>query len=194
MPSSIVRKSIWGIIVVAAIVVLVVAALPWIASTRLVRDRIALEMSALSGYRVELASAPDVHIWPTFRAVLNDVSLSDWDDPERWSGQTRDAKRYEDTSFEAAFREPDQLLVCKSLIAAGFDPITVLIPSGALRRDAQGENFVWVVTDGRVRRQRIEAAGEVGGKLRVTTGLKGGEAVVVTGDPAREGQRVAVEG
>ena len=83
MPSSIVRKSIWGIIVVAAIVVLVVAALPWIASTRLVRDRIALEMSALSGYRVELASGPDVHIWPTFRAVLNDVSLSDWDDPEK---------------------------------------------------------------------------------------------------------------
>jgi len=70
----------------------------------------------------------------------------------------------------------------------------VLIPSGALRRDAQGENFVWVVTDGRVRRQRIETAGEVGGKLRVTTGLKGGEAVVLTGDPAREGQRVAVEG
>jgi AsmA protein len=83
MPSSIVRKSIWGITIVAAIVVLVVAALPWIASTRLVRDRIALEMSALSGYRVELASAPDVHIWPTFSAVLNDVSLSDWDDPDR---------------------------------------------------------------------------------------------------------------
>lgn len=83
MPSSIARKSIWGIIVVAAIAVIVVAALPWIASTRLVRDRIALEMSALSGYRVELANAPEVHIWPTFRAVLNDVSLSDWDDPGR---------------------------------------------------------------------------------------------------------------
>jgi multidrug efflux system membrane fusion protein len=75
--------------------------------------------------------------------------------------------------------------------AASAEP-AVLIPSGALRRDAQGENFVWVVTDGRVRQQRIETAGEVGGKLRVTTGLKGGEAVVVTGDPAREGQRVAV--
>jgi len=71
---------------------------------------------------------------------------------------------------------------------------SVLIPAGALRRDAQGENFVWVVTDGRVRQQRIETAGEVGEKLRVTSGLHGGEAVVVTGTPTREGQRVAVEG
>src|SRR5262245_9227185 len=30
----------------------------------------------------------------------------------------------------------------------------VLVPAAALRRDAQGENFVWVVTDGRVRQQR----------------------------------------
>src|SRR4051812_6650113 len=82
MPSSIVRKSIWGVTAVGLLVLLIVAALPWIASTRLVQDRIALEMSAWSGYRVELASAPEVHIWPTFKAVLNDVSLSDWDDPQ----------------------------------------------------------------------------------------------------------------
>src|SRR4051794_31566122 len=82
MPSSIIRKSIWGVTAIVLVVLVIVAALPWIASTRLVRDRIALEMSAMSGYRVELATAPEVQIWPTFKAVLNDVSLSDWDDPE----------------------------------------------------------------------------------------------------------------
>src|SRR5262249_2929177 len=82
MPSSIIRRSIWGVTAIALIVLVIVAALPWIPSTRLVRDRIALEMSALSGYRVELASAPEVQIWPTFKAVLNDVRLSDWDDQQ----------------------------------------------------------------------------------------------------------------
>src|SRR4051812_44813920 len=82
MPSSMIRKSIWGVTAIAAIVLVVIATLPLIASTRLVQDRIALEMSAWSGYRVELASAPEVHIWPTFKAVLNDVSLSDWDDAQ----------------------------------------------------------------------------------------------------------------
>jgi AsmA protein len=80
MPSSMIRKSIWGITAIAVIALAIVAALPWLASTRIVRDRIALEMSAWSGYRVELANAPEIQIWPTFKAVLRDVSLSDWDD------------------------------------------------------------------------------------------------------------------
>jgi AsmA protein len=83
MPASLIRKSIWGVTAVAVITILVVAALPLIASTRIVQDRIALEMSAWSGYRVELANAPEIQIWPTFKAVLYDVSLSDWDDAQR---------------------------------------------------------------------------------------------------------------
>ena len=83
MPSSLIRKSIWGVIAVAIIAGLTVAALPMIASTRIVRDRIAMEMSAWSGYRVELANAPEIKVWPSFRAILHDVSLSDWDDPAR---------------------------------------------------------------------------------------------------------------
>jgi AsmA protein len=78
-----IRKSIWGVIAVAIIAVLIVTMLPLIASTRIIRDRIALEMSAWSGYRVELGAAPEIQIWPTFKAVLNDVSLSDWDDANR---------------------------------------------------------------------------------------------------------------
>ena len=81
MPSSLIRKSIWGVIAVAIIAGLTVAALPMIASTRIVRDRVAMEMSAWSGYRVDLANAPEIKVWPSFRAILHDVSLSDWDDP-----------------------------------------------------------------------------------------------------------------
>lgn len=66
--------------VVAAIVLVALAftALPYIASTRIVRDRIAWEMGAWSGYRVTIKGAPRIDIWPKFRAVLADVTLSDW--------------------------------------------------------------------------------------------------------------------
>ena len=70
--------------------------------------------------------------------------------------------------------------------AAAAEP-AVLVPAAALRRDAQGDSFVWVVTDGRVRQQRIETAGDVGDKLRVTSGLQGGEAVVCDGEPDARG-------
>lgn len=83
MPVSLIKKGIWAVTAVAVIAILVLAALPMIASTRIVRDRITLEMSAWSGYRVELADAPDLQIWPTFKAVLSDVRFSDWDDSER---------------------------------------------------------------------------------------------------------------
>ena len=83
MPASTIRKSIWWLSAIAAIVALIVAALPMIASTRIVQDRIALEMSAWSGYRVDLAAPPRIEIWPSFKAVLSDVRLSDWDDESR---------------------------------------------------------------------------------------------------------------
>jgi AsmA protein len=62
-----------------ALVVLAAAAailaLPYIASNRIVSDRIALEMSDWSGYAVSIGAAPQIHIWPDFEAVLTDVSL-----------------------------------------------------------------------------------------------------------------------
>ena len=92
-----------GLTAIAAVAVLIVAALPMIASTRIVHDRIALEMSAWSGYRVDLATAPEIEIWPSFKAVLNDVSLSDWDDESR--RPVLDAERVElELSAIAALR------------------------------------------------------------------------------------------
>lgn len=71
------------------------------------------------------------------------------------------------------------------------EPPAVLAPAGALRRDAQGNAFVWVVSDGRARRTRIEAAGNVGDRIRVGRGLKGGEALIVSDDASvRDGGRV----
>ena len=70
----------------------------------------------------------------------------------------------------------------------------VLIPASALRRDAAGNMFVWVVQDGRARQAAVETAGEVGDRVRVAKGLGGGEAVVVGTPPARDGVRVKVAG
>ncbi len=88
-----IRKSIWWLSAIAAIAVLIVAALPMIASTRIVQDRIALEMSAWSGYRVDLAAAPEIEIWPSFKAVLSDVRLSDWEDESHQPGARRRKRR-----------------------------------------------------------------------------------------------------
>ena len=96
-----------------------------------------------------------------------------------------DAKLLPDMSARVTFLQPADS-------AAAAEP-AVLIPAAAIQRNAQGDNFVWVVNDGHVRQQRIEAGGDVGDKVRITSGLQGGEAVVVSGAPTHEGQRVAVD-
>lgn len=53
-------------------------AIPAIASTRVVRESIAIQLSDWSGYRVTLGQAPTIEIWPKLRAVLHDVHMSDW--------------------------------------------------------------------------------------------------------------------
>jgi RND family efflux transporter MFP subunit len=71
------------------------------------------------------------------------------------------------------------------------DEPAVLVPTAAVQRDDAGDSFVWVVNDGRVRKQRIETGGDVGDKVRVTVGLQGSEAVVVGDTDLRDNQRVA---
>ena len=82
MASNLARYGLWivgGMLVIAAALI---AALPYVASAQIVRDRIALEVSAWSGYRVELGAAPEIEVWP-LRAVLREVTLSGWFDPQR---------------------------------------------------------------------------------------------------------------
>ena len=76
--------------------------------------------------------------------------------------------------------------------AAEAERPAVLVPAAALRRDAAGNTFVWVVRDGRARQAPVETAGEVGDRVRIAKGLAGGEAVVVGTPPVRDGARVRI--
>src|SRR5262249_39367370 len=70
----------------------------------------------------------------------------------------------------------------------------VLVPAAALRRDPHGQSFVWLVRDGRAYQTAVETAGDLGDRVRISNGLRGGETVVVGEAPAHEGQRVVVGG
>lgn len=75
-----------GLAILAALVALatmLLAALPWIASTQIVRDRIAYELSLWSGYRVSLGAAPALDVWPGFRATLEDVAFHEWNGEDK---------------------------------------------------------------------------------------------------------------
>jgi RND family efflux transporter MFP subunit len=68
----------------------------------------------------------------------------------------------------------------------------VLAPAAAIRSEA-GASFVWVVTQGRLRRQAIETSGDAGsGQTIVSKGLAGGEALVI-GEAAGLAEGSAVE-
>jgi HlyD family secretion protein len=71
---------------------------------------------------------------------------------------------------------------------------TVLVPASAVRRDLQGSSVVWVVTDGRAHQIVVQTAGDTGDRVRIASGLHGGEAVVIGEPPLRDGQRVTVVG
>lgn len=72
---------------------------------------------------------------------------------------------------------------------AGGPPL-VLAPKSAVRSDGSG-SYVWIVTNGALRRQTVRTGADQGDKVVVVEGLSGGEALVV-GDAAKlsDGQRV----
>jgi len=78
MPSPLVRRSIWIVGIAALVVALIIAIVPFLASTRIVRDRIAYELSSWSGYRVTIGAAPEIEVWPTFKAIVTNVSMTPW--------------------------------------------------------------------------------------------------------------------
>jgi AsmA protein len=82
MPSKTAKRTIWIIAGLAIFALVFIASIPYIASTQIVRNRIASELSAWSGYRVVLSGTPRIHVWPTFHAELADVSLQHWGAPD----------------------------------------------------------------------------------------------------------------
>lgn len=81
MTSTTLRRTSLILVSLGIIVLAVIALLPVIASTHLVRDRIAEKMSDWSGYRVQFGSGPEISVWPKFRATLNKVYFSEWSKP-----------------------------------------------------------------------------------------------------------------
>ncbi|HVH18060.1 MAG TPA: efflux RND transporter periplasmic adaptor subunit [Myxococcota bacterium] len=77
--------------------------------------------------------------------------------------------------------------------AEGAELAQVLAPREAIRKDGS-TSFAWVVTEGRLRKQPIETAGERGANAVVSKGLAGGEALVLgPAEGLAEGQRVEVQ-
>lgn len=71
------RTALWGAGVLLVIAFFLYVIVPFVASTRIVKERIAFELSVWSGYRVSIDSDPEVRLFP-FRAVLNGVKLAEW--------------------------------------------------------------------------------------------------------------------
>ncbi len=80
MASGAVKKIVIALAALVVAFMALVLALPFIASTQLLRDRVALELSMWSGYRVEMAAAPSLQLWPTFKARMPRVSFHRWDE------------------------------------------------------------------------------------------------------------------
>jgi RND family efflux transporter MFP subunit len=104
---------------------------------------------------------------------------------------------------EVKILEPDEVLRPDMSVRIHFlaearpekagEPV-VLAPRGALRQE-DGAAFVWVVTAGRLRRQPVRTAAEMGDRVVVADGLLGGEALVVGSvDGLAEGRAVEVAG
>ncbi|TWH00609.1 AsmA protein [Mesorhizobium sp. J18] len=77
MPVSAAKKGTWALGAAIVLIIVAVVALPLIASTQIVRDGIARQLSIWSGYQVELGQSPRIQVWPSFRAVLHDVDFVD---------------------------------------------------------------------------------------------------------------------
>lgn len=78
-----IRRSLWAVAAVAIVALSLLVAVPYVASTRIVRERIAVEMSRWSGYRVEIGSPVTIQVFPRLRAVLDNVTFLEWSDDRR---------------------------------------------------------------------------------------------------------------
>jgi len=74
------NKLAWTAAALAVLALAIVLVLPLIASNMIGGARIVRELSERTGYRVTLGEAPEIKVWPRFRAVLENVKLHDWGD------------------------------------------------------------------------------------------------------------------
>ncbi|HEV7416572.1 MAG TPA: AsmA-like C-terminal region-containing protein [Tianweitania sediminis] len=141
MPKPLLRKTLLSLVLLAVITGAVIVALPFAASTHLVRDRIGQEISFWTGYNVDVGARPEIEVWPSLRAVLHDVSFSD---PDTSAPAVLHAERVEiDMSAVAAlrgsidFKRVRLINPVVHLEAAGDDYRSLLPRGGKISRSVQ---------------------------------------------------------
>ena len=110
--------------------------------------------------------------WPIQAAVFTIIPTADRNKGTvkvRIKFKTGDPRILNQMEVRVAFLEPPQNTPRRP---------GVLVPRLALR-DKDGNQFVWIVKDGHAHRQTITVADYAGDQVLVSSGLKGGEAVVV---------------
>lgn len=122
--------------------------------------------------------------WPIQATVFTIIPTADRDKGTvkvRIKFKTGDPRILNQMEVRVAFLEPPQNTPRRP---------GVLVPRLALR-DKGGDQFVWIVKDGHAKRQTITVADYVGDQVLVSSGLKGGEAVVVDNNAdLSEGARI----
>ncbi len=81
MPLAGKKRLLWTLAGAVFLAATLLMALPFVASTRIVTDRIAGELSAISGYQVHLGAPPEIDVWPSFQARLRQVVMEPSGDP-----------------------------------------------------------------------------------------------------------------
>ncbi|MDO7245568.1 multidrug efflux RND transporter periplasmic adaptor subunit AdeD [Acinetobacter pittii] len=89
-------------------------------------------------------------------------------------------------TLRAAFPNPNNALLpglyVRAELGTGTRPNSVLIPQGALFRDAEGNALVWVVgKDNKAEQRKITLGDAIDNRWLVTSGLKAGDQVIVDG-------------
>lgn len=89
-------------------------------------------------------------------------------------------------TLRAAFSNPNNALLpgiyVRAELGTGTRPNSVLIPQGALFRDAEGNALVWIVgKDNKAEQRKITLGSAIDNRWLVTSGLKAGDQVIVDG-------------
>lgn len=89
-------------------------------------------------------------------------------------------------TLRAAFPNPNNALLpglyVRAELGTGTRPNSILIPQGALLRDAEGNPLVWVVgKDNKAEQRKITLGDAIDNRWLVTSGLKAGDQVIVEG-------------
>lgn len=89
-------------------------------------------------------------------------------------------------TLRAAFPNPNNALLpglyVRAELGTGTRPNSILIPQGALFRDAEGNPLVWIVgKDNKAEQRKITLGDAIDNRWLVTSGLKAGDQVIVEG-------------